>query len=417
VTNTGRRAVELAVAEAQEEPVARALNLSGRERRFLTTPRKASRYSFPVHSGVEIDYAEAFLATFWPIPSRGGTRIHPTVTLDETVGLAMGMCPKHGLFADEEDWYLEGGGKLGVALDPKSMTRPEFVGAMRSLATALGDDIGPGVHVIAPDVGSDAGVMAIMMDERARSEGFQPDGFAGKPPLSGGRTVREPATGFGGAVAVREAAKRQGNPLRGARVAVCGYGAAGTAAAAYLIRLFGCVLEAASDVNGATRALDGRGLDVESLTDHVRTHGHPIGQFPGGAEIAREDIFGLDVDVLVLSAIGGLVDATTAEGIKASIVCEIGNAQMWPEAEAVLTDDDKVVIPDTLGGGLGSYASALELRGASPNGIWDRLEAKAVAVSDHVHGFAEERGLSLRTAAWSLGRQRVLDHARMCGRI
>lgn len=400
---------ELQMALAQVEAAAMQLDVNQAAREFLVRATE-HRFSFTFLVDRTLACSEAYLSSLWPRPSRGGMSLGPAVTAEQAKALALVMRAKHGLYTDPEWHFLEGGGHLGVRLNRRELTDDEYVFALRSLARALGDRIGRGRQILAPDAGTDARTMAMIMDERAEMVGLEPDAFAGKPPLWGGRVLRERATGFGGAIAVEEAARSQRMPLKGAKVAVAGFGAVGAPAAGYLARL-GASVVAASTPNGAIAA---KRLDVPALEQHI-LEGNDITTFRGGEPMLRDELYGLDVHALVLAGTE-IVDEQTARTIRAPLVCEVTRA-MSVDADRRLVDHGTLVIPDLVGGGLGAYCSGHELRGTDPGSLDRLLENKARHVYFGVHRAAEERGVSLRTAAWTLGLERVLEQGRDSGRV
>jgi glutamate dehydrogenase (NAD(P)+) len=254
-----------------------------------------------------------------------------------------------------------------------------------------------------------------MMDERAKWLRFEPDAFSGKPPLWGGRAIREEATGQGGSLAADVAAARFGIQLRGARAAVIGYGAAGAPAARYLAAQGPRIVAVTSDRG----AVVGRHLDVHELEQWVRINGKELTAFQGGDAMPPDEAFdkvaSMDVDVLVLAERSGMVNAEVARHVRARMVVEIVPAAVTPDGEAVLTERGTIVVPELIAGALGAYASGLELQGFDPEHIRRRLENRAREINHAVHQLAGEAGLTLRNAGWQIAVERFLRHARDVG--
>jgi glutamate dehydrogenase/leucine dehydrogenase len=415
VSNIQSPELELAVNAISR--VAEYLGLSDGEKEFLLRPDDDTTFQVPYLRARKRAWAPVSMIFFWPRPSRSGLQIHPHVNLEALRGLGLNLRAKHALWVDPEVGYIEGGGMVGFTLDRSGLTRDEADEAIRSLARALGNRVGAGVHVLAPDFGADQDTMAIMMDERAFTTAFQPDAFAGKPTLWGGRGIRELAAGFGTAVAAAVAADRLGLSLDGATAAVVGFGAAGAPAARYLAEQRARVV-AAMNIHGA---VIGRSLDVHALEQWVREERRDLTAFPTADAVppdqAWDAVVASDVDVLVMAAKSGMITAEVARRIKARIVVEAVPASVTPDGEAALIDREKVVVPELIAGALGAYAGALELRGYDPEHIRRRLENKARDINHQVYQVAQETGLSPRTAAWAIGLKRLLQHARASGRI
>jgi glutamate dehydrogenase/leucine dehydrogenase len=346
------------------------------------------------------------------------------------MGLAATMVPKHALWHLGDEGHVEGGAKTGVRVDPRRLSRGDRIQLLRSLALSLNDLVGPGKHVVAPDVNSDGAALGVMADELSRIRGFEPGSFAGKVVLSGGRSGREPATGFGGAHAVPHAlarAKTRGRhahlELDGARVVFDGFGAAGRHAAKALARM-GCVIAGVRNRSGAIYTTDPNGIDADTLHAHLTVGKGTIPQFAqrsgtNAEAVERDELLRLDADILVLASVGGVVTADVATGVLAPMIVELANAPMTPDGEDVLLENGKIIVPDIVASGGGAYASRLELDGVSNAGITVALTRRADEVNSIMWARVDAAGgnLSPRTAAWALGLEVKLKHAGELGRI
>jgi glutamate dehydrogenase (NAD(P)+) len=269
-------------------------------REVLRSPQRETTVRFPV----ERDDGSIQVFTGYRVwhnisrgPAKGGIRYHPSTDLDEVRALAMWMTWKSALLR-----LPFGGAKGGVTCDPRALSMRELERLTRRFTTELDGLIGPEHDVPAPDMGTDAQVMAWMMDTYSMHRGYSVPGVVtGKPVELGGSEGRQEATGLGVAVCVQEAAKRVGLDLQGARVAVQGYGNVGSSAARSLQRL-GTTIIAITDIGGGV--FRGDGLDLDRLTWHLRETGSIAGT-PGTEPISNAELLGLGCDVLVPAALDG----------------------------------------------------------------------------------------------------------------
>lgn len=341
-------------------------------------------------------------------PYKGGLRLDPGVSLDETRALAQLMTVKTALAG-----VPFGGAKGGIACPAKDLSAAEIEGLARAYTRALGASIGPEVDVMAPDMNVDASTMAAIADEWADGRPIVPSVVTGKPLDLGGSRGREAATGQGVLYATLRAAELTGIDLAGARVAIQGTGNVGLWAA----RLFadaGCRIVAMSKSDGAVHARDG--LDLDAVARAVGDGG--LDDLDGTDGLEPEDLPGVDCDVLIPAARAGLVDADVARTVQARVVVEAANGPLTPEADRVLRDRDVMVIPDLLANAGGVIVSTFEWQQNRSGVRWseetvhDRLREEVHAAVDAVVGRAGEDGLDLRRAALAIALERVLDTAR-----
>ncbi|RPI07386.1 MAG: Glu/Leu/Phe/Val dehydrogenase, partial [Zetaproteobacteria bacterium] len=344
----------LAAALAQFDAAADHLDLDAGVRETLRAPHRELTVRFPVR----LDDGRVRVFTGYRVqhnvargPAKGGLRYHPSTDLDEVRALAMWMTWKCALVN-----VPFGGAKGGVTCDPRAMSPREIEALTRRFATELKVLIGPDSDIPAPDVGTNAQTMAWIMDTVSMHRGYSVPGVVtGKPMAIGGSNGRADATGQGVVYMIEEAARRRlGISLAGTTAAVQGFGNVGEATAR-LLHQAGVRVVAITDVGGGVYR-DG-GLDVTFLRRYMQERGTLAGA-PGTEPIANEDLFGLDVDVLVLAALEGQITAANAGRVRARILAEGANGPTTPDADPILLDNGVTVIPDILcnaGGVIVSY--------------------------------------------------------------
>ncbi|MEZ0347453.1 MAG: Glu/Leu/Phe/Val dehydrogenase [Thermus sp.] len=342
-------------------------------------------------------------------PAKGGVRLHPKVTLGQTAGLAAWMTLKAAVYD-----LPFGGAAGGVAVDPKLLSRRELERLVRRYTAELVTLIGPDMDILGPDVGTDQQVMAWIMDTYSMTVGSTVPGVVtGKPHALGGTEGRDDAAGLGVALVLAELAKRRGLPLKGAKVAVQGFGQVGGSFALHAERL-GLKVVAVSTSRGALYREEGLAV-AELLAHHEAT-----GELPA-YNLAPEELFGLPVDYLVLAALEGALDGEGAKGVKAPVVLEAANFGLTAEAEAYLLGKGVLVVPDLLTGGGGLLASYLEWVQDLNMFFWSPEEvqasfAKSVARAvAEVCAKAEGLSLDLRTGALVLALERLNEATRLRG--
>ena len=332
-------------------------------------------------------------------PYKGGIRYHPEVDLNEVRSLAALMTWKTALVD-----VPFGGAKGGVACDPHNMSRSELQALTRSFTQKISLAIGVYRDIPAPDAGTNARVMAWIMDEYGRKNGYSPAIVTGKPVSLGGSGGREEATGRGTVIVMREACQAYGIPIRGATVAIQGFGNVGSWTAV-LAEELGAKIVAVSDVYGAI--FNGNGLDVASLRTHVLESGSVVG-FTGSQSITNEELLALDVDILVPAALGGAITRNNADGIRAKMIVEAANSPITPRAEEILRRSNTHILPDVLVNGGGVTVSYFEWVQNIQQFRWnlkqvnDELEKKMVAAWSSVYRRSVDERTTLRTAAYAV---------------
>src|SRR6187431_619305 len=313
------------------EGAARILNLEPGLWEMLTHPKRQIIVSCPI----QMDNGEIEVFTGYRVqynitlgPAKGGIRYHPGVTLDEVTALAAWMTWKcavaHMPF---------GGGKGGVIVDPNRLSRRELEALTRRYIAEIVDAIGPEKDVPAPDVNTNDQIMAWVMDTYSMHVGHTSTAVVtGKPIEMGGSLGRREATGRGVMIVTREAAKHLGFDIKGARVAVQGFGNVGSVSADLLSKI-GAKIVAVTDWKGGV--YNGNGLDVAALIKWTAEH-KTVAGFPHGEPLAGDKVFELDVDILIPAALEGQITVQNAPKIKAKIIAEGANGPTTPEADNML---------------------------------------------------------------------------------
>jgi glutamate dehydrogenase len=284
-------------------------------------------------------------------PTKGGIRFHPEVTEDEVKALSIWMSLKAGIVD-----LPYGGGKGGIICDPREMSFRELERLSRGYVRAVSQLVGPTKDIPAPDVFTNSQIMAWMMDEYSRIREFDSPGFiTGKPIALGGSHGRETATAKGVTICIREAAKRRGIDIKGARVVIQGFGNAGSYLAKFMHDA-GAKVVGISDAYGALH--DPNGLDIDYLLDRRDSFGTVTKLFTN--TISNKELFELDCDILVPAAIENQITAANAHNIKAQIVVEAANGPTTLEATKILTERGILLVPDVLASAGGVTVSYFE---------------------------------------------------------
>jgi glutamate dehydrogenase (NAD(P)+) len=301
-----------------------------------------------------------------------------------------------------------GGGKGGIQLDPTKYSQSELERITRRFTYALGDNIGPEYDIPAPDVNTNAQMMAWIADtymstktpaERSSLQHV----VTGKPVGAGGLEGRDRATGYGVVVTLKEWAKATGTQLASKKYIVQGFGNVGQWAA-HFMHLNGAILTAVQD--SSATLYNPAGIDPVQLLAYAQLNHDLINGFPGADEIPNEDFFGLECDILIPAALGNQITELNAGEIKAMVIAEGANGPVSVEGEAILTDKNIVIIPDILcnaGGVIGSYFEWLQNRNGELWTMQDvliRLENKLSDAYNRVTQAAARHQCDMRTAAY-----------------
>ena len=340
-------------------------------------------------------------------PCKGGIRYHPKVTLDEVTALAMWMTWKCAVVN-----IPYGGAKGGVICDPMEMSERELENMTRRFASEMVEIIGPEQDIPAPDVNTNERVMGWLMDTYSMQRGFSvPAVVTGKPIAIGGSLGRAKATGRGIVFVTREALKRRGIALDGARVVVQGFGKVG-GAFAELIEEFGAKVIAVSDVTGGL--FNANGLSIADLSAYTKENRFIEG-FPGGEPITNEELLALECEVLVPAALENVLTASNAGDVNARVIIEGANGPTTPEAGHILIERDIFLVPDILANAGGVTVSYFEWCQGIQKLFWTedevnkRLEDVMVRAYHEVHERAAELQTDMRNAAMAVAVGRVAE--------
>jgi glutamate dehydrogenase (NAD(P)+) len=347
-------------------------------------------------------------------PYKGGVRYHHEVDLDEVRALAMLMSWKTAIAG-----IPFGGAKGGIDVPAEECTVTELERITRSFIDKIEKVLGPTRDIPAPDVNTNAQVMAWMMDEYGKLHGYAPAIVTGKPISLGGSKGRDAATGRGCIYMLEEAAKELGWSYEDTRVVVQGFGNVGSWAARIAADL-GCRVIGVSDAHGALHSE--RGLDVHALAAFVREGGR-LADFEGeGIEsLSGAEALALDCDVLVPAALGGAIHQHNADDISCRLLIEGANAPTTPAADQILHDKGVRVIPDVLANAGGVVVSYFEWVQNLQHFSWeedevnDKLHRIMTRAYQEVSRRAESGATSMRVAAYELGIERVVEAARTRG--
>lgn len=400
------------IALHQLEIAASHLNLDTGLHDILKSPQRELTVHFPVR----LDNGQTRIFTGYRVqhnvargPSKGGIRYSPHTDIDEVRALAMWMTWKCAIVG-----IPFGGAKGGVLCDPHALSRGELERLTRRYTTEISFMIGPGTDIPAPDAGTNADVMAWVMDTYSMHRGHTvPAVVTGKPIAIGGSEGRVDATGRGIVMVAREAARRVGIAIEGARVAVQGFGNVGSAAA----RIFeeqGARVVAVSDFLGGLYNPDG--LDVRALLGAAHRDG-ALSQCPGGEPITSPELLELPVDILVPAAMENQITAANAGRVQAPLLVEGANGPTTPAADRILHDRGIFLVPDVLanaGGVIVSYfewVQDLQSFFWAENEVNSRMEQMLLRAYDSVLKKADHDSVDMRTAAYIIGVQRVAEAA------
>lgn len=383
------------------------LGLGSRYETLLLTPSREVR----VELVIELDDGEIGNFIGYRVqhddsrgPFKGGIRYHPEVEIDEVRALASLMTWKTAVVD-----VPFGGAKGGIQVDPKTLSRRELERLTRRFVDQIAVVIGPDTDIPAPDMNTNANVMAWFFDQYSRRYGFSPAVVTGKPVELHGSYGREAATGRGCLIAIREVLAHDGKKLEGTRFCIQGFGNVGS----WLARLLherGAKIVGVSDYKGGVWS--GDGLDPAALLEHARASGSVVGA-PGTTPISNEDLLCADCDVLVPAALGHVLHEGNAGNVQARYVLEAANGPTTAEADHIFRQRDIVCIPDIWANAGGVCVSYLEWTQNTQQLKWteqavnESLERHMQAAHTHIREQMKGHGCCMRTAAFVLGVSRV----------
>ena len=399
------------MACAQFDRVANLLEIDPNDRDRLKYPKRALTVAVPVRlddGRVEVFSGFRVQHHLSLGPTKGGMRYHPDVALGEVAALAMWMSWKCALTG-----LPYGGAKGGVACDPAKLSQHELERLTRRFTQEIIPFIGPQVDIPAPDVGTNEQTMAWMMDTYSIHAGHAvPAVVTGKPVNLGGSLGRREATGRGVGFLVGRAMDALKLKPEGTTAVIQGFGNVGSVAAGTIARS-GTRIIAVSDVSGGI--YNQNGLELNAIDDHLAKY-RTLAGFPGGEPISQEDLLVLPCDILVPAALERQITEKNAGQLKCRILAEGANGPVTPEADAILEQrPDIFVIPDILCNSGGVVVSYFEWVQDLQSFFWDEAEVMGKLYRILETAFrqtvntARDRNISMRTAALSLGIQRVYE--------
>ena len=395
----------------------KALNLDPGMIEVLKSPKRELTVNFPV----KMDNGSVRVFTGYRVqhneargPFKGGIRYHPQVDIDEVKALSSWMTWKTAVVD-----IPYGGAKGGIIANPKEMSVGEIERMTRRYASEILIIIGPEKDIPAPDVNTGGREMAWIMDTYSMQKGYPVPGvITGKPRELGGSLGRPEATSRGLVFCVREAAKKMGLNLKGATVAIQGYGNVGAFAHKLIERDYGCKVIAVSDSQGGI--VNEKGLKYDEVWAHKQKTGQVKG-FPGSKPISNEEILELKVDVLLPCALENVITKDNAGKIKAKISGEGANGPTTFEADAILWKNGVLVLPDILANSGGVTVSYFEWVQNNYNYYWTEdevnksLDTKITAAFHEVWDMHEKHKCNMRDAAYLVAVKRVADATKLRG--
>lgn len=351
-------------------------------------------------------------------PGKGGIRFHPGVNPDEVKALSVWMTFKCGVMG-----VPYGGGKGGITVDPLTLSQGELERLSRGYIRGLYKYLGEKIDVPAPDVGSNGQVMAWMVDEYNRLTGGSNLGvLTGKPVEWGASKGRNEATGFGVSVIAREAARELGIEMKGAKVAIQGFGNVGS----YTVKNVqgqGATIVAVGEwaPSVGTYALYNKdGLDFADMKAYMDEHRNLVG-YPKAKQISLDEFWELDVDILIPAALENAVTVEVAEKINAKLVCEAANGPITPDADKVLERRGIPVTPDILTNAGGVTVSYFEWVQNLYGYYWEEKEVEEKQEIAMVNAFKDiwalkqEKDVTIREAAYMISVKKVADVMKLRG--
>jgi glutamate dehydrogenase (NAD(P)+) len=395
----------------------RIMTLGPRVERLLLSLEAEHHVSIPI----ELDNGELAVFSGYRFqhnsargPTKGGLRFHPKLDADDVRALAVLMTWKTAVVN-----VPFGGAKGGIACDPSQLSQGELERITRKFVERISQEIGPQRDIPAPDMNTNAQVMAWIMDQYSRLHGFAPAVVTGKPVELHGSEGREAATGYGVICVAENFLHDVGESFKGASVAIQGFGNVGMFAALFAHER-GAKVVAVSDVSGGVANRDG--LDIPALVEFARNR-RLLAEYQGDgvSRITNDGLLTYEVDVLIPAALGGVLTRDVAREVCAKVIVEAANAPTFPEADEVFEQRGITVIPDILANAGGVTVSYFEwtqnlqcLRWAEQE-VNGRLRQIMTAAYATIRGLVQSRKLDWRTAAYIVALGRVAKAAMLRG--
>lgn len=345
-------------------------------------------------------------------PYKGGIRFHPSVDIDEVRALAALMTWKTSIVN-----IPFGGAKGGVNCDPKTLSKAELERLSKSYMSKIDLVVGPYRDIPAPDMNTNAQVMAWMMSEYGKKHGHTLAIVTGKPVPLGGSLGREEATGRGCVYIVKEACKDYGIDIQNSVSVIQGFGNVGSNAARFMHEE-GSKVIAVSDVQGGI--YNPKGLDIPALIKYRDENG-TVGGFAGAEKISNEELLELPCDILIPAALEGVIHFENAGRIKAKMIVEAANAPVTIRADEILEGKNIPVIPDIIANAGGVVVSYFEWVQNLQQFTWDldeinfKLKKKITKGYRDVFEYSKKHNLSLRTASFAYAIERVIEVVKLRG--
>lgn len=406
-----------AITKSQFDRAADLLGLEPYMRRLLCMPFRSVAVEVPFRrddGSVEVLRGYRVQHNGARGPCKGGIRFHPEADEEEVVGLATTMTWKTAL-AD----IPFGGAKGGVQCDPRKLSPRELEAVTRSFTRRIAIVLGPYRDIPAPDMGTNAQVMAWLLDEYSARAGYTPAVVTGKPIALGGSLGREEATGRGVVYIMEEYARDFGPPLAGSRVVIQGFGNVGAHVALFAHEA-GAKVIAATDVDGGRH--HEAGLDIPRLFQHAYRERKPVAEFAQGERIANEELWSIPCEWLVPAALGGVINKeSNAHALDCKVLVEAANSPTTPIADKILEERGIPVLPDFLvnaGGVIVSYfewVQNLQQHPWSLEQVNAELRRKMTAAYSGVRDIVRQRQVPWRTAAYVIALGRVAEAERLRG--
>lgn len=393
-----------AAANLELDPNVRRILMHPSRQVIISIPFQRDNGNLEVYTGYRVQYS------FARGPAKGGLRYHPEVTLDEVTALAFWMTWKCAVVD-----LPFGGGKGGVTCDPTKLSRNELERLTRRYAADIIEIIGPDKDVAAPDVGTNPQMMAWIMDTVSmHNRAHTPAVVTGKPLNVGGSRGRVEATGRGVTITIEAALQKMGKKLAGQRVVVQGFGNVGSVSAKLLHEQGAVVVGLSDQYSGLYNKA---GIDVEAAIAYVNSPENLRRSLEGlpGERVTNAELLELPCDILVPAAIENQLTAENASRIKARFIAEGANGPTTPAADSMFSQAGITVIPDILANAGGVTVSYFEWAQDRAGFYWkerevnDRLKDTLCENFDAVWDLAENRKVTLRTAAYMLAIRRVVD--------
>ncbi len=374
----------------------------------LKKPKRCITVSIPVrmdNQAVKVftGYRVQYNSTLGPY--KGGMRYHQNVDQGEVVGLACLMMLKNSVMG-----LPYGGGKGGVTVDPTKLSRTELQNLTRRFTSEIGPFIGPNKDIPAPDVGTDSQTMAWMMDTYSQEQGYaQPGVVTGKPVEIGGSLGRTGATGLGVVYVAEKAFEKVGKSLKGATIAIQGFGNVGSHAALYAYER-GAKIIAISDVTGGY--FNGDGFNIPEVINYLKTSKNLEG-YPSTQKLTNTELLTIECDALFPCALEGQIDLHNVERVKAKMIVEGANGPVTNVATKILHKKGVFVVPDVIANGGGVVVSYFEWVQDIMSFFWDeeeingRLKTIITKAFERSYVLAKEKNVDMRQAAMAVSVQRL----------